>query len=273
MKPILRAIRRFLPLALTLLAMIGSAFLADWLDAFFWKATHETYWSIMLENALAAGTILVAAGAFLVTNHDLAKAQRVSARCDTYRDALKSVGADYFDIWKNVLSLWATELGFTASERISVYKHSGNTFLMLGRFSLNPDFARRGRAAYPDAEGCIGNAWRSQSGTCFTNALPDPVTDMPAYEVQQQGDWGVGPATTAGLSMRSRTIGAYSVLNPTATERQAIVVFESVLPGQIDDNAVQAFLTSKGSNQVVLFMDALKFQEPSLELARKEGFG
>lgn len=273
MTHILRIIRRFSALCLTLLALVGSAFLSDWLNPLFWFAPSAGLKAALVGNALALGTLIVAGVAFYLTNSDSRDAQKFKEKYEIFKNALKSVGDDYYDIWKNILSIWAAELSFTASERISVYKHTGKAFLMLGRYSLNPTFAKRGRATYPDGEGCIAAAWNSGNGSCFTNQLPDPARGVARYQQVQQDSWGLPPDVTRDLTMKPRSIAAFCVLDATGTQRQAIVVFESTRSQFLDEAVLRQFLIDKGSNQVVLLMDALKFQEPSLELAKKEGFG
>lgn len=273
MKHVLRFARRMLPLVLTLLAMVGSAFLTDWLSPFFWAASGAEFRAALIENTFALLTIVVAAAAFLVTNSDLKGAHIAREKCETFKSALKSVGDDYFGIWKNILSIWAGELDFTASERISVYKHSGSAFLMLGRYSLNPNFAKRGRATYPANQGCIGEAWRSADGSCISNRLPDPTKNLQDYQRAQEQAWNIPRDVTRDLSMKPRVIAAFCVLDATGTQRQAIVVFESTKVRTLNEATLRQYLEQRGASQVVLMMDALKFQEPSLELAKKEGFG
>lgn len=273
MKHILQFARRMLPLVLSLLAMVGSAFLADWTSPLFWAAPKAEFRNALVENLLAIATILVAGAAFIVTNSDLKAARVAQEKCETFKSALKSVGDDYYGIWKNILSIWANDLNITASERISVYKHSGSAFLMLGRYSLNPSFSKRGRATYPANQGCIGAAWRSADGSCISNLLPDPAKGLPRYLQAQEDAWAIPPEITRELSMKPRVIAAFCVLNATSTQRQAIVVFESMNAGRLNEEDLRDYLESKGNSQIVLMMDALKFQEPSLELAKKEGFG
>lgn len=273
MKHVLRFARRLLPLVLTLLAMVGSAFFTDWVSPLFWAAPQTEFRTALIENVFAVLTIVVAPAAFLVTNGDLKDAHVAREKCETFKSALKSVGDDYFGIWKNILSIWAGELSFTASERISVYKHSGTAFLMLGRYSLNPNFAKRGRATYPANQGCIGEAWRSAHGSCIANHLPDPARGLQGYQQAQEQAWNLPPDVTRDLSMKPRVIAAFCVLNATGTQRQAIVVFESTRVRTLNEAVLRQYLDQKGNSQIVLMMDALKFQEPSLELAKKEGFG
>lgn len=253
--------------------MVGSAFFSDWADPLFWNVTPDKLKATLLENALAFLTIVVAGAAFAITNSDLKAAKIAKDKCEIFKSALKSVGDDYYGIWRNILSIWAGELNFSASERISVYKHTGAAFLMLGRYSLSPLFSKRGRATYPANQGCIGEAWRSAEGSCFSNQLPDPGRNLAQYQQAQNQNWNVPPDVTRDLSMKPRVIAAFCVLDATGTQRQAIVVFESTRVRTLNEGALRQFLELKGNAQLVLMMDALKFQEPSLELAKQEGFG
>lgn len=63
---------------------------------------------------------------------------------------------DYFKLFEDFLFILASHtLNFGDKERISVYKHEGDVFLMLGRYSKNPNYNKRGRGIYPENQGCI----------------------------------------------------------------------------------------------------------------------
>jgi hypothetical protein len=67
---------------------------------------------------------------------------------------LERAERDYYDQFAVELSvILKDELGYGDTERISVYRHRGGAFQMIGRYSDDPVYKRRGRPIYPDDEG------------------------------------------------------------------------------------------------------------------------
>ncbi|WP_208600898.1 hypothetical protein [Mycobacterium malmoense] len=50
---------------------------------------------------------------------------------------------------------------YKGDTRLSVYRHSGDKFYLVGRVSPNEDYAAVGRTSYPDTQGFIGQVWRA----------------------------------------------------------------------------------------------------------------
>lgn len=95
------------------------------------------------------------------------------------------------------------------SERISAYRfdHDTGGFVLVGRFSDNPDFSTTGRPVYPGKQGCIGDAWANGKGVL---RLPAPGCEAePAedYVVCHQKS-GLDAETVRGLRMWSRLLYA-----------------------------------------------------------------
>lgn len=62
--------------------------------------------------------------------------------------------------------------GHGDTERISVYRHEGSSFSMIGRYSENPEYTEPGRSIYPADQGVIGLAWTKG----------EAVADLPDFE-------------------------------------------------------------------------------------------
>lgn len=50
---------------------------------------------------------------------------------------------------------------YKGDTRLSVYRHSGDKFYLVGRVSPNEGYAVVGRTSYPDTQGFIGQVWRA----------------------------------------------------------------------------------------------------------------
>lgn len=76
------------------------------------------------------------------------------AACETQID---SRVANLVDVVKVLLRDLAIDMDiYKADTRLSVYKHSGDQFYLVGRVSHNESYAAVGRPSYPDTQGFIG---------------------------------------------------------------------------------------------------------------------
>ena len=166
----------------------------------------------------------------------------------------------------------ADQLGFRGSDRISLYRYDSGNFVMIGRYSEQPEFKAPGRAIYPAAQGVIGQAWRSAAGRAFVNNLPDPEADLEAYKEQNARLFGFPMEVVDGLRMRSRTIGAYVLKDWNGLGRAAVLVFESLEPNRFADDELAEIAAGLHGEQLSLLLNVMKPQEPSPLLARSKGF-
>jgi len=253
-------------LGLLIISWVGAAFLKDLVWPSAQGEPDKPIW--MLIAALA----IVIAGIFslILQARDTTQNSRLRVKVANLADALKSFGEDYRDMWTFVLYRWASELSLNGSHRISVYKHEGDHFLMIARFSHAKPFSSRGRGVYPDNQGCIGNAWRAADGKCFTDDLPNPTSQAARYRNKQNRDWGLPKDVADNLTMKPRAIYAVAIVDDGG-QRHAIAVFESVDQNGLDVAAIEAFMMGYGNEEANRWMAATKNQLPSLRLAQAEG--
>jgi hypothetical protein len=186
---------------------------------------------------------------------------RLESKVDRYEH-------DYFEHFRNTLILLSKELEFGDTERISVYKHEGRAFVMLGRYSKNPLFDQSGRGIYPDSEGCIGRAWTSSEST--VSNLPDPETNLAAYIAEVQ-KWNLSESTIRSLRMKSRSYAAFAIDDSKGARRIAVVVFESVLPEGLRIADLRTAMPAQGK-RLAQFIEAMRDMEPTPTFATGEGF-
>lgn len=174
---------------------------------------------------------------------------------------------------RDYLANLANRLGFSGSERISLYAHDGERFYLLGRYSERPEFDRRGRAYYNHNEGVIGKAWAAKDGKAFLSGLPDPDRDWQGYADRLLRECSIGEETAKGFAMKSRCLAACAVLDTAKAGRQriAVMVVESILPTGVDaDKAFGAIQTSQKGLRALL--KKVKPNIPKPEIARRAGF-
>jgi hypothetical protein len=188
-----------------------------------------------------------------------------------YLDLARQTEQNYFELFKHQLSLLAnTELHFADTERISVYKHDGEAFVMLGRYSKNPDYDKRGRGLYPDDEGVIGHAWHH--GEAADDDLPDFVVVPDDYLEYTRNHWGITEEITRNFTMKSRTYAAFALEHPVRLERVAVVVFESTKVGKLTVDTLRRALETTEGKRIYQFLDMMQSIEPTPSYARSEGF-
>lgn len=183
---------------------------------------------------------------------------------------LERAESDYYDQFAVELSVILKDvLGYGDTERISVYRHRGGAFQMIGRYSDDPVLRNRGRSIYPDDEGIIGRAWREESATAN---LPDPDTQSDLYYEVLENEWNVDRATAEEFTMKSRSLVARALYEPKGVDRVAIVVVESTETGILDTDEVLRALETTEGKRIYQFLERKQSLEPDPRYAREEGF-
>jgi len=183
---------------------------------------------------------------------------------------LERAERDYYDQLAVELAVILKDvLGYGDTERISVYRHRGGAFQMIGRYSDNPVYRNCGRSIYPDDEGIIGRAWREESATAN---LPDPDAESNLYHEVLENEWNIDRATAEKFTMKSRSYVARALYEPKGVDCVAIVVVESTEAGILDrDEVLRALETTEGK-RIYQFLERKQSLEPDPRYAREEGF-
>ena len=168
-------------------------------------------------------------------------------------------------------SILGESLGYGDTERISVYKHGGGSFQLLGRYSENPEYDRaRTRSFYPGDEGVVGRAWRE--GFASEMELPDPDRSPGLYYARLEEEWGIDRITAQGFTMKSRQLVAWAIYEPRGIERVAVVVVESTSVGIIMENEVIEALEESAGQTIYEFLARARLLEPRPDSARERGY-
>lgn len=173
----------------------------------------------------------------------------------------------YSKILNDELKLLFQIINFGNNERISLYKHEEqeNSFIMIARYSSNPNLKKPGRVFYPDNQGCIGKAWEHKSS--FVDNLPEP--DTPKYYQILNSDWNIDEQTAKRMTMKSRTISAFSISNADE-ERIAVLVFESTRIRGFKENHIQNIMTEGEEKRIALLLKSIVYMEPDPIYALQE---
>ena len=155
------------------------------------------------------------------------------------------------------------KLNLTDSERISFYKFQDDKFHIIGRYSLNPDLAKRNRKYYPSDEGLIGLAWRN--GEYLLN---EGIPEFKHGTKKEYYDFikaiaPVNEETLKSMNMKSRSFYLKAFTDSKNINRVAIIVFN--LP-EIRQKV------NYEETQLVSFIERLNWELPSLDVALQKGF-
>jgi hypothetical protein len=175
---------------------------------------------------------------------------------------------NYENILHRDLAILANELKFTTNERISVYKHEGKAFVMLGRYSANPEFQKKGRKIYADNEGCIGQAYATGS---FFKVFSDPGKEWAEY-LKEHIALGLKKKIIQKLTMKSRSYFVKALDDGKFGKRLAVVVFESTQLGILQPTELERKMDENEGYRISEALKILANTEPTPTLASKEGF-
>jgi hypothetical protein len=174
---------------------------------------------------------------------------------------------DYYETFNRQLATLSDKLGLTDDERVSVYKHDGKAFIMLGRCAANPRFLKAGRKVYPEDEGCISIAW--EHGEAFLDGLPDPDANLDAY-AEAQKKARIKKGTARMFKMRSRSYAAFAITDAASGKRIAVVVFESTRPDSLQ--RLQQSFSALERRGLAHFIERMSTEEPTPTYAQEEGY-
>ena len=135
--------------------------------------------------------------------------------------------ANLIDVVNVLLRDLANAVGiYKGDTRLSVYRHSGDKFYLVGRASPNVDYAAVGRTSYPDTQGFIGQVWRAADDR--TNVtLP---ADRQDWIDTQVTSYGFTREEAEALKMQTAMMTATKLRRDLHGEAFGVLCIESVKP-------------------------------------------
>jgi hypothetical protein len=170
-----------------------------------------------------------------------------------------------------ILVTITTELDFSAQDRVSIYLHSGRSFIRIGRYSTNPALENaQGRVTYPETEGAVGRAWREKSAV--VGNFPDSVADLNAYSAAMEADFDMKADTTRQLAMKSRSLACLRFPEDDLQEPLGVIAFESLDPAGVDASTLERVRQSHNWRLLMDYLHGNRSQLPNMGAARDRGF-
>ena len=138
------------------------------------------------------------------------------------------------------------------------------------RYSVNPELAKKGRARYPDDEGCIARAWQEQE--FHIEDLPDPSDDFDAYLERQESAFGVPRETLESMKMHSRAYLGYRIDGAEPGQWLAVLMIESIEPDGLTENIAKKLRRTISDSLLAQIVDFTRAFEPDPDLSSQRGF-
>ena len=188
----------------------------------------------------------------------LKKLEEVSEELEKTKVKLGRIKTEFYNLCSDSIkdifsSFFVTTNG---SGRVSLYKHDGNSFRLLGRAAENPEHNKRGLETYPDDKGFIAKGW--QQGSFEVHNIPKWNGKNGAeYRNFMKANCAIDDERLRKLTMRSRSFYIHRFNNPNAQNPYGIIVFEKLNETQIETTLINTIFQTH-SLQIVALLKSMK---------------
>jgi hypothetical protein len=147
--------------------------------------------------------------------------------------AIQLYKKEYYDLCSNNILHLFNSFYTSGGERISIYKHQGDHFTLLGRYAKNHAHNKNKGYEYKENEGLIGRGWNE--GEVLVTGAPKWVNKGTEYKKFMKERCQITDKRLNAINMHSRSIYVKTLDDPnTAASPDGIIVFESLLPSKVD---------------------------------------
>lgn len=141
------------------------------------------------------------------------------------------------------------------SGRVSVYKFENEAFKLLGRYSNNPIYNKKGRESYPSNEGFIALGWANEIYEIYN--IPPWSRTGQDYKSAIKELCNISDKTLKGLNMKSCSFFIYRLDNEDSRPPLGIVVVEQLQSSQIDPQNMNEIF-SRNEQQLSFLIKSMK---------------
>jgi hypothetical protein len=150
---------------------------------------------------------------------------KLRCKLDTLQGQIDTRVTNLVDVVQVLLRDLATNLDiYKGDTRLSVYRHSGDQFYLVGRVSPNESYAAVGRRSYPDTQGFIGDVWRNPDDKTYV-AFP---RDRTAWIETQVESFGFTRDEAEKLKMQTVAMMATKLLRDAHGEAFGVLCIECI---------------------------------------------
>jgi len=179
-----------------------------------------------------------------LTSENTQIANDLNAAQEGYSETLINLQNVFYNLFSQYLcnKILSRVNDFNADKRVSVYFLYENNFFIAGRYSLNHTYNSINRYRFPINEGCIGKAWESYDGECYSGTLPDFGSD--SYLNTAKHQYNIPAETIKLLRMHSICYFAKTIENDQ-NRRIGVIVFESTKTNSFNIDDIKRILANE----------------------------
>lgn len=187
---------------------------------------------------------------------------------------LSKINNNSIEIVEIHLAYLFEKMKLTNNERITLYKCINDEFFILGRFSSNPEFKKRGRNNYIK-EGLIFKAWQE---TKFFKNSGIPMADTKknkfksGYYKTVNEIAPIDEKTVWEMQMKSRSFYIKALKDLMNLEQTSIIVIESINEKAFEEDIIDQALNQDEEKRLVAFVEKIDWDFPNIQKAIEKGF-
>lgn len=228
-------------------------------NIFFWLIKQKTFWFFVVSVVVSLYGGFVGAIDARKKERDiknlresLREYQKLPAELEEAQESIDYARIQQANFVYSITSEYLAHLAndhlfFNDSERISLYLHESDRFILAGRYSKNVEYNKRNRSAYPDNQGCIGKVWH-EGGECFV-CLPTDEAEL--YSVLKS-EYGIDKGIAKSLRMKSKLYCGIALDH--GSTRVGIIMFESLN----EDGLIEQDIKSISSDHSSYLIEMIK---------------
>ncbi|MER2997393.1 hypothetical protein [Pontibacter populi] len=170
------------------------------------------------------------------------------------KEEIKLYKKEYYNLCSNNILHLFKSFYTTGGERISIYKHHGDHFTLLGRCAMNKAYNQASEYKYKEDEGLIGDGW--VHGEAFVTGAPQWVNKGKTYIEFMRARCVISERRLKKIRMKSRSIYVKTLNDVnTAANPDGIIVFESMSPTKVEKAECATLISSSEKALLALLKD------------------
>lgn len=193
---------------------------------------------------------------------------KISNEKSNLENEIESLLIDTKEIFDSYLGFMSKSLQLDHNHRVSVYKHSIDKFMIIGRYSDNPKFKKINRNQYPENEGFISIAW--EKGEFMVDDLPDPQKESEKYLEQIKSMCDISDEVLSRIKMKSQSFYIKTLYGHDSMQPKAVLVIEGIGQKSLNIENIKIYL--KTAPSFVGFIEKLKVKINNSNIASEQGF-
>lgn len=189
-------------------------------------------------------------------NHHNKSVQSEIDRNKKLIDEIESYKSEYYKLCSNNILNMFSSFFTTGNERISIYKHQGDHFTLLGRYAKNPEHNKPTRYQYLENEGLIGKGWTETKA--IVQGAPKWVGKGIEYKKFMKERCKITDKRLKKIRMKSQSIFIKTLHDDkTADDPDGIIVFESISTTKVKEQECLELIKNK-QNELLTLLKNMK---------------